>query len=139
LLLERGCQVSVLDSLEPPVRQRREKPSYLPNDVKFTMGEVRSRGDMGKALWGAEAVFHLAAYRDYLTGFSRLAFVNDGGTTLLYEVIGSEDLPVEKVIPGNSQAIYGERKLEASGPRLGAPDSPGRYCSGVQRVGKGSA
>jgi dTDP-L-rhamnose 4-epimerase len=110
LLLGRGHQVRVVDSLEPPVHQRREKPSYVPSDVEFIMGDVRSRSDMEKALRGVQAVFHLAAYQDYLTDFSRFAVVNDGGTALLYEIIVNEHLPVEKVILAGSQAVYGEGK-----------------------------
>ena len=112
LLLEKGYQVRVLDSLEPPVHQRREKPDYIPSDVEFIVGDVRDRGAMEKALRGASVVFHLAAYQDYLTDFSRFAFVNDGGTALLYEIIVNERLPVEKIILASSQAVYGEGKYE---------------------------
>lgn len=110
LLLEKGHQVRILDSLEPPVHQRREKPSYIPDNVEFIVGDVRDRRDMERALRGVEAVFHLAAYQDYLTDFSRFAFTNDGGTALLYEIIVNEHLPVQKVILGSSQAVYGEGK-----------------------------
>jgi dTDP-L-rhamnose 4-epimerase len=112
LLLEKGHQVRVLDSLEPPVHPRRERPDYIASDVELVVGDVRSRSAMEKALRGVEAVFHLAAYQDYLTDFSRFAFVNDGGTALLYEVIVNDHLPVQKVILGSSQAVYGEGKYE---------------------------
>lgn len=112
LLLERGYQVRILDSLEPPVHQRREKPSYIADDAEFILGDVRDRGDMEKALRGVEVVLHLAAYQDYLTDFSRFAFINDGGTALLYEIIVNEHLPIEKVILASSQAVYGEGKYE---------------------------
>lgn len=112
LLLEKGYHVRILDSLEPPVHPRREKPGYLSSDVEFVIGDVRNRSDMEKALCGVRAVFHLAAYQDYLPDFSRFAFVNDGGTALLYEIIVGDHLPVEKVILGSSQAVYGEGKYE---------------------------
>jgi len=111
-LLARGHEVRVLDSLEPPVHPRREKPRYMASDVEFVVGDVRDRSDMQKALRGVSAVFHLAAYQDYLTDFSRFAFVNDGGTALLYEIIVNERLPVGKIILGSSQAVYGEGKYE---------------------------
>ena len=114
LLVGRGHEVRILDSLEPPVHQRREKPSYMSDDVEFIIGDVRNRSDIQKALRGVEAVFHLAAYQDYLTNFSRFAFVNDGGTALLYEIIVNEHLPIQKVILGSSQAIYGEGKYECA-------------------------
>jgi len=112
LLLERGYQVRILDSLEPPVHQRREKPSYIPSDVEFIIGDVRNKSDLENALRGVRAVFHLAAYQDYLPDFSRFAFVNEGGTALLYEIIVNDHLPVEKVVLGSSQAVYGEGKYE---------------------------
>ncbi len=67
---------------------------------------------MEKALWGVNAVIHLAAYQDYLTDFSTFAHTNDVGTALLYEIIVNERLPIEKVVLGSSQAVYGEGKYE---------------------------
>jgi len=112
LLLQRGCQVRILDSLEPAVHPRRERPSYIAGDVEFVVGDVRSKSDMEKALRGMEVVYHLAAYQDYLTDFSRFAFVNDGSTALLYEIVVNEHLPVEKIILASSQAVYGEGKYQ---------------------------
>jgi dTDP-L-rhamnose 4-epimerase len=63
-----------------------------------------------RALEGAEVVFHLAAYQDYLPDFSKFATTNDGGTALLYEVIVEKKLPVHKVVVASSQATYGEGK-----------------------------
>jgi dTDP-L-rhamnose 4-epimerase len=114
LLLKKGYQVRVLDSLTAPAHPRKERPSYLPEDVEFMVGDVQNRNDMEKALQGVRAVFHLAAYQDYLTDFSRFALVNEGGTALLYEIIIDRHLPVEKVILGSSQAVYGEGKYQCS-------------------------
>lgn len=114
LLLSRGYQVRILDSLEPPVHHRREKPAYIPEDVEFIIGDVRSKDDMKKALQGINIVIHLAAYQDYLTDFSKFAFVNDGGTATLYEMIVNERLAVEKVILASSQAVYGEGKYKCA-------------------------
>ncbi len=112
LLLEKGYSVCVLDSLEPPVHPQRSKPDYLPDDVEFIQGDVCSRSDFKKALKGVDLVFHLAAYQGYLLDFGKFAMVNDGGTALLYEIIVSENLPVQKVVLGSSQAVYGEGKYE---------------------------
>jgi dTDP-L-rhamnose 4-epimerase len=115
LLLKKGYEVRVLDSLTPPVHPRKERPTYLPKNVEFILGDVQNRNDMEKALQGVRAVFHLAAYQDYLTDFSKFAFVNDGGTALLYEIIVNHRLPVEKIVLGSSQAVYGEGKYQCSG------------------------
>lgn len=112
ILLDSGYEVRILDSLAPPVHREGRKPEYIPDEVEFIAGDVRNRSDMERALRGVKAVFHLAAYQDYLTNFSKFAFVNDGGTALLYEVIVNEYLPVEKVVLGSSQAVYGEGKYE---------------------------
>jgi len=115
LLLSKGYQVRILDSLESPVHQRcDEKPAYISDEAEFLIGDVRSRDDLEKALRGVEAVFHLAAYQDYLTDFSRFAFVNDGGTSLLYEIIVNERFPIRKVILGSSQSIYGEGRYRCT-------------------------
>ncbi|HJX70046.1 MAG TPA: NAD-dependent epimerase/dehydratase family protein, partial [Dehalococcoidia bacterium] len=107
-----GHQVRIIDSLEPPVHPQRVKPAYIPEEVEFIQGNVGDKEKMEKALSGVDIVFHLAAYQDYLTNFSRFALVNDVGTALLYELIINEHLPIQKVILGSSQAVYGEGKYE---------------------------
>lgn len=131
LLLEKGHEVRVLDSLEPPVHRQRLKPSYISNDVEFILGDVQNKNDMERALRGVSAVFHLAAYQGYLTDFSRFASVNDSGTALLYEVIVNEHLPIEKVILGSSQAVYGEGKYECSTHGVQYP--PARNLSELEK------
>jgi dTDP-L-rhamnose 4-epimerase len=130
LLLKKGYEVRVLDSLTPPVHPRKERPAYLPKNVEFMLGDVQNRNDMEKAVRGVRAVFHLAAYQDYLTDFSKFAFVNDGGTALLYEIIVNHRLPVEKVVLGSSQAVYGEGKYQC--PRHGAQYPPMRPLKQLQ-------
>jgi dTDP-L-rhamnose 4-epimerase len=110
LLLQRGYEVRVLDALCPPVHVTGVKPSYLPVEVEFIHGDVRDPAAMDRGLAGVEAVFHLAAYQDYLPDFSTFAFTNDGGTAMLYERIVAGRLPVRKVVVASSQATYGEGK-----------------------------
>lgn len=109
-LLQKGHDVRVMDALEPPVHPQREWPAYLAPDAERVVGDVRSRSDWERALQNVNVVFHLAAYQDYLPDFSRFAHVNDTGTALLYEVMVAERLPVQKVVLGSSQAVYGEGK-----------------------------
>lgn len=110
LLLERGYEVRVLDSLEQPVHAQKRKPDYLCTEVEFILGDVRNKSDVQKALQGVDYVFHLAAYQGYLTDFGKFAFTNDGGTALIYELILEKGLPISKVVLGSSQAVYGEGK-----------------------------
>ncbi len=106
-LLNAGHEVRVLDSLEPPVHTG-VLPAYLPSDVKVIRGSVTDHAAFREALDGMEAVFHFAAYQDYLTDFSQYFRVNSAGTALLYELIVAGRLPVRKVIVASSQAVYGE-------------------------------
>ena len=107
-LLKAGHSVRVMDALEPPVHAKREWPEYMAPEAELVLGDVRVKEDWVRALDGVDAVFHLAAYQDYLPDFGRFAHVNDMGTALLYEVIVGSKLPVGKVVVASSQAVYGE-------------------------------
>ena len=106
-LLAQGHDVTILDSLEKPVHMK-GKPDYIPKQVRFIEGDVRHRDDLLKALEGVEAVYHFAAYQDYLPDFSKFFYVNAVGTALIYELIVEQKLPVKKVIVASSQAVAGE-------------------------------
>jgi dTDP-L-rhamnose 4-epimerase len=107
-LLEAGYDVRTLDALLPPVHATAAAPMWLPSDVDFQVGDVRSKDDVAKALEGVDAVIHLAAYQDYLPDFSTFFHVNTVGTALLYEVAVENDLPLQKIVVASSQATYGE-------------------------------
>ncbi len=110
LLLAKGYGVRVLDGLVPPVHAAKIPPEYVPRQVDFVCGDVRDRATWQRALSGIEAVFHLAAYQDYLPDFSTFIHTNSVSTALLYEVVIAERLPVHKVVVASSQAVYGEGK-----------------------------
>jgi dTDP-L-rhamnose 4-epimerase len=110
LLLRQGYAVRVLDALEPPVHRDRERPDYLPAEAEFLLGDVRDRAAWERALDGVDAVFHFAAYQDYLPDFSKFFHVNTVSTALLYEIVVEKRLPVQKIVVAASQAVYGEGK-----------------------------
>jgi dTDP-L-rhamnose 4-epimerase len=110
LLLSRGHSVRVLDALEPPVHSGRQWPDYLPAEVELQLGDVRDRSAWERALAGVDAVYHLAAYQDYLPDFSKFFHVNAVSTALLYEVAVERRLPLQKIVVAASQAVYGEGK-----------------------------
>jgi dTDP-L-rhamnose 4-epimerase len=112
LLLREGHRVRVLDALNPPVHREGQKPDYLPAEVEFIHGDVRNRADWERALAGVNAVFHFAAYQDYLPDFSTFFTTNAVSTALLYELIVEKRLPIQKVIVASSQAVYGEGKYQ---------------------------
>ncbi len=106
-LLARGHSVRILDNLSKPVHLK-GKPDYIPNEAEFILGDVSNRCDLEQALDGVDIVFHLAAYQDYLTNFSKFFEVNSVGTALLYEIIVDRKLPIQKVVVASSQAVMGE-------------------------------
>ncbi len=112
-LIAKGHQVRLLDNLQPAVHPKGQ-PAYLNPEAEFIQGDVRNAKTWRKALKDVEAVYHLAAYQDYLTDFSTFFDVNAVSTALLYEILVADTgrHNVQKVIVAASQAVMGE----------------GRYC-----------
>lgn len=121
-LLEHGHNVRILDALRPPVHEGTGLPSYVPTkDAEFIFSDTRDRVAWERALNGVSAVFHFAAYQDYLPDFSTFFHVNTVSTALLYEIIAANHLPVRKVIVASSQAVYGEGKYTCGNCRPSEP------------------
>ncbi len=108
LLLARGYGVRIFDALLPPVHPQPNWPAYLPDSVERVHGDVRDREALAGALRGVDAVIHLAAYQDYLPDFSTFFHTNAVGTALIYEIVVTEQLPVQRIVVASSQAVYGE-------------------------------
>ena len=108
-LIEKGHHVRILDNLQQPVHPK-GKPKYLHPDAEFFLGDVRDKQMWKSALKDMDAVFHFAAYQDYLTDFSTFFHVNSVSTALLFEVLieAGFDQRVRKVIVAASQAVMGE-------------------------------
>jgi dTDP-L-rhamnose 4-epimerase len=124
LLVARGHSVRILDALLPPVHRDGQLPAYVPSEAEFMRGDVRDRSAWQRALAGVEAVFHFAAYQDYLPDFSTFFHVNAVGTALLYELAVEQHLPLQKIVIASSQAVYGEGRyscdrdgIQYPGPR----------------------
>lgn len=105
--LQDGYEVRVLDSLDPKIHPQ-GKPSYLPPQVEFVLGDVTDREALRHALRNVDIVSNQAAYQDYMPDFSRFLSVNAVGTALLYELIVQDRLKIKKVIVASSQSVYGE-------------------------------
>jgi dTDP-L-rhamnose 4-epimerase len=106
-LLALGHDVVVLDALTPPVH-RDGKPTYLSSGVDFYKGDTRNRDLLANLLRRVDAVYHFAAYQDYLPDFSRFSDVNVVSTALLYEIIVAERLDIARVVVASSQSAMGE-------------------------------
>lgn len=107
-LLDRGHRVRVLDSLEEPVHPGHRVPDYLDARIEFIRGDVRDEATLLAALEGQDAVYHLAAFQDYLPIFSRFVEVNVTSTARIFELAVREGLPLRRVVVASSQATLGE-------------------------------
>lgn len=112
LLLERGYEVRILDNLQPLVHPR-GKPSWVPREAEFVLGDVTRRDDLEPALRDVDYVVHLAAYQDYMPDFSNFIRVNAESTALIFELIvaatlAHRPLRVRKIVFASSQSVCGE-------------------------------
>ncbi|MGN6752584.1 MAG: NAD-dependent epimerase/dehydratase family protein [Intrasporangium sp.] len=106
-LVQLGHDVTVLDALTAPVH-REGRPNYVTAGAHLWVGDVRNRDLLVNLLRRVDAVYHFAAYQDYLTDFSRFSSVNVVSTALLYELIVSEGLDLQRVVVASSQSAMGE-------------------------------
>jgi dTDP-L-rhamnose 4-epimerase len=140
LLLEKGYQVRILDSLQPRVHPH-GKPAWVPKEAEFIQGDVANRADLAPALEGAVYVIHLAAYQDYLPDFSTFIHTNAESSALLFELIVSDPkrYPVQKIVFASSQSVCGEGRYACLGCarrngmdlRVKKTEQSGRVCTYV--------
>ncbi len=126
-LINNGHGVRILDNLEKTSHPA-GKPPYLNASAEFIRGDTRDKEALEKALEGMDAVYHFAAYQDYLTDFSTFFHVNAVSTALLYEIlVGKKNLKIKKVIVAASQAVMGEGRYKCPEcfPGTGAYIYPG--------------
>jgi len=118
LLLERGYRVRILDNLQQRVHPS-GKPVWVPRAAEFIQGDVANPRDLTRALESVDAVFHLAAYQDYLPEFSKFIHTNTESSALLFELIVADPkrFPVRKIVFASSQAVCGEGRYVCTGGR----------------------
>src|SRR5947209_13243754 len=112
LLLGRGYEVRILDSLQERVHPR-GTPAYLPDEAELIVGDVADRDILARALSGCDYVMHLAAYQDYQPDFSQFIHTNTESSALLFELAVADParFPVQKIVFASSQAVSGEGKF----------------------------
>ena len=106
-LVREGHEVTVLDALTSPVH-RDGVPNYLTPGADLFVGDVRNRDLLANLLRRTDAVYHFAAYQDYLPDFSRFTDVNVVSTSLIYEIAVAERLDLQRVVVASSQSAMGE-------------------------------
>jgi dTDP-L-rhamnose 4-epimerase len=120
-LVELGHEVLVLDALTAPVH-RHGTPNYLTPGADLWVGDVRDRDLLANLLRRVDAVYHFAAYQDYLTDFSRFTSTNVVSTSLIYEVAVDEGLDLKRVVVASAQSAMGEGLYACSKVGNQAPD-----------------
>jgi dTDP-L-rhamnose 4-epimerase len=109
LLLRRGYQVRVLDSLIEQVHRPGTRPDPIMSEVELVVGDVRDRERVDAALLGIDKVVHLAAevgVGQSMYAIDRYVSVNDHGTAVLFQSLAER--PVERIVVASSMSIYGE-------------------------------
>jgi dTDP-L-rhamnose 4-epimerase len=112
LLLDKGYDVTVLDTLEPQVHGK-NPPGYLNQQAQFVKGDVRDRKLLADLVREADAVIHLAALvgvGQSMYQVNRYVDHNTKGTAILLDVLINENNSVKKLIVASSMSIYGEGK-----------------------------
>ena len=106
-LMALGHEVIVLDALTPPVHRNGQAANVTPG-ADFYQGDTRNRDLLANLLRRVDAVYHFAAYQDYMPDFSRFSDVNVVSTSLIYEIIVAERLDLARIVVASSQAAMGE-------------------------------
>ena len=120
-LVELGHEVVILDALTSPVH-RDGRPHYLTTGAELWVGDVRNKDLLANLLRRVDAVYHLAAYQDYLTDFSSFTSTNVVSTALLYEIAVAERLDLQRIVVASSQSAMGEGLYSCSEHGQQAPD-----------------
>lgn len=120
LLVTRGHEVRVLDSLEDQVHGGRP-PAWLNPGAEFRHADVTVRDDLESALEGIETVYHLASavgVGQSQYEIARYARVNIGGLANLLDILANGSCRVGRIVLAGSMTCYGEGlyRCPACGP-----------------------
>ncbi len=121
-LISKGYRVRILDNLSRQIHgpdPEITSPLYeaIKDQVDFLKGDISSGRDLEEAVFGQDAVIHLAAETG--TGQSmyeikRYSDTNMGGTALLLDFLTNKKHQVRKIVVASSRAVYGEGKYHCA-------------------------
>jgi dTDP-L-rhamnose 4-epimerase len=117
-LVQKGYKVTVLDNLSPQIHGSdalNNSVLYLSikDKVRFLLGSVNSRIDWEEAIFGQDAIVHLAAETgtgQSMYEIARYCDVNIGGTAILLDILANQQHSIKKIVVASSRSIYGEGK-----------------------------
>jgi dTDP-L-rhamnose 4-epimerase len=107
LLVERGHDVVVLDSLQQRVHAGRW-PAHLHPAAQRVAGDVRDRDLLARLIARVDSVLHLAAYQDYLHDYTTFVDTNAASTAAIFEIVERDRLTPASVVVASSQSVAGE-------------------------------
>ena len=118
LLLGKGYEVTILDSLEEQVHGCGHRPpEYLSRNAHLVVGDIRDRNTLSKLVSESDAIIHLAAMvgvGQSMYQIDRYVSVNTHGTALLLDILVNDSTPVEKLLVASLMSVYGEGKYVCS-------------------------
>ena len=126
ILLERGHEVSILDSLAENVHGQDPKlPAFLTQDCRFVTGDIRDP-DAWALLddRAPEAVIHLAAETGVgqsMYEIGRYTDVNIQGTSVMLDQLRDRYGGVGRIVVASSRAVYGEGSYRREDGRIVTP------------------
>jgi len=104
LLLNRGCEVSILDDLSTG------KKENAPKEAELLIGSITDPSMLERALDGVDGVFHMAAVASVqksIDHWSSVHQVNSGGSVRLFEALTKLKRKVPLIF-ASSSGIYGD-------------------------------
>lgn len=120
-LIERGHDITVIDTLSPQVHgddpEQSELYRSIADKVAFVRGSVCDREAMTQALAGQHAIVHFAAETG--TGQSMYMIehynaVNIGGTALMLDILANAPHSVKRMVVASSRSVYGEGRYRSA-------------------------
>ena len=121
MLLEKGYRVKILDNLEPETHPQ-GKPHWIPQEAKFIEGDVADEVKLYEAMKDVDVIFHQAAYGGFAPNQNKYVLSNTLGTSNIFHLIRTKNLPVRKIVFASSQAVYGESRYRCSQHGVFEPD-----------------
>lgn len=128
-LIERGHEVTVLDTLSPQIHGDNPEEGDLyrsiAGKVRFFRGDVSVKADLEPAMAGQEAIVHYAAETG--TGQSMYQIehytrVNVGGTALMLDLLANNPHSVKRIVVASSRSVYGEGRYRTADGRFVYPE-----------------
>jgi dTDP-L-rhamnose 4-epimerase len=133
-LLREGWRVRALDNLDPLAHPDGRAPDHLDPEVELIVGDVRDRAALGRALDGADVVFHLGGVvgnGESMVNVRRAVEVNSAGTAELLEAALARRAVLRRLVVASSMVVYGEGAYRC--PGHGEVPAPGRSIEQLRR------